>query len=304
MDNKQINWCFIFSLPRSGSTLLTVLLDKSKQCVVLPETHFFVFRSEVPYKVFESHKIEIITAWVQFYRTAKWISDREKLKERLIGNSISWKTLFEETVLHYIEENNIAFNNNMLVIEKSPPHLYFQQEIKKMMGDCLAIYLVRDPRAIVASLLGISWSTHNVYTLSRVWNRFVNEIGMLGNALTVRYETMVQENEKELQKIYQFLGLVYSNDVKGNSDFVLKDKINFDNPIHSEIRKPVNDKNIDKWKSILSKDEMEVQQIENVCKNNMLKYNYALTTTNYTSFKTNLLIFLNAIKLMIVKILK
>src|SRR5690606_21489852 len=84
---RSAKWCFILSLPRSGSTLLTVLLDRTGQCLVLPETHFFVFHKDQVRADFGRDRERIIEAWTAFYRTKRWIGDLTGLRAYLMEHA-------------------------------------------------------------------------------------------------------------------------------------------------------------------------------------------------------------------------
>ena len=298
----KFEWCFILSMPRSGSTLLTVLLDKGENCVVLPETHFFDFYEKVKNKKFADNKSNIIKSWISYYRTKKWLNNLPLLEEHLEKNANTYKDLFEFSVRFYLLENNINSGEKVLIIEKSPPHMYFQKDIASMFPNSKAIYLVRDPRAVIASLMSISWSTHNIFTLSKAWNRFVKDVGLIKNNLMVKYEDLVTEKEIQINKIYFFLDI--REDEQPSQKYSVIDKININNPIHSEVSKPVNDKNIGKWKTILSSVDLEADQIEKICKKGMNIYEYERVSQKNKSLKTNLFVFLHATRLFFSKVLK
>jgi len=299
----SFKWCFILSLPRSGSTLLTVLLDGSGQCLVLPETHFLVFQREQTKRARAQDLPGLIDAWLAFYRTKKWIGDLPRLRAHLLEHAADLLGIFTESVLFYMAENGMEPREGLLVVEKSTPHMYFQQEIAALFPEASAIYLVRDPRAIVASLSGISWSTHNVYTISRVWNRFVKDIGRMERSMVLRYESLVDGTDRELRALHAFLGLRYDGGGRAGEGSVLRSKIGMDKAIHQEIAKPVNRDNVEKWRSMLSATDLETEMVEHLCKEGMVHHAYGRVGSGGRRMALRLFILLDAMKLLVNKLL-
>ena len=184
-----MQYIFLLSKPRSGSTLFRLLLGQLKNVVSLPETHFFVFHKQNKSLDFSGNKEKIVDRWLKFYTIRKFKIDKTALRKHLLTTTNSWRDLFEETVNFYLKSRqkvNVSF-----VIEKSPPHIFFQKEIDKMFQDAEKLFLVRDPRSVIASSLTMSWSTHNVLTLARGWKK---AIGTVDPDNFIKYEDLVDQN--------------------------------------------------------------------------------------------------------------
>jgi hypothetical protein len=269
------SYVFVLSMPRSGSTLFRMLLGNIEGCVSLPETFFFVFlkkHKSLDISVEENRK-KIIKNWVNYYTVRGMINDLAALEQELLNNVVTAKDLLDITVSTYIKENNIK--NVTYIIEKSPPHIFFQDDVKRMFPNSKCIYLIRDPRAVAGSMLNKTWSTHNIYTIARSWRQSSRKINDITPSIVVRYEDLVNKSKDAYIAIRDYLSSHVSEDEFYNSskdiDFkgVRKD-------YHTNLNTPISSKHIEKWKSQLSFVDREQLIIEHVCKKEMQTYGYTL----------------------------
>lgn len=297
----SFKYIFLLSMPRSGSTLFRLLLSNIDGVVSLPETFFFVFLKENKDINFNTNKgkEQLINSWVSYYTTRRNIDDLEKLKHTLYEEVKHVKDIFEITVLQYIKENKIEHVN--YVVEKSPPHIFFQKEIKQLFPESRAIYLLRDPRAVAGSMLNKPWATHNIYTIARSWSKSTKLFGFIKDSIVVRYEDLVNKDDGTYQSITKFFNASnvniddFYNNTEQNTKGVRKD-------YHTNLSKPVDSNHIDKWKVQLSKVDKEREIIEHVCYSQMHKYDYSRTTSEKT-IGFWLIYFIDAVKFLLIKVL-
>jgi hypothetical protein len=101
------------------------------------------------------------------------------------------------------------------LLEKTPDHVLFVRELRRVVPDAQLLFLVRDPRDTVRSLLEASlnrwghWAPTNVDQATDLWLRNVRA-GLRNmsdpSMLLVRYEDLAGDPE-ELERIAKFLGL-------------------------------------------------------------------------------------------------
>ena len=263
---------FILSSPRSGSTMLRVHLKKPKNCIALPELHFFPFKKEM--RKFDislaKDRVQILYKWTEYFCIKKIpFNSTEHLQFLKQKNIKSWKDLMLATLEFY----RLTFHTdlkNPIFIEKSPPHIFFQKEIKRMFPRAKFIYLVRDPRAVIGSLKNMPWSTSNVLTLARAWKISTNMIVDRESSIILKYEEIVENPEKIFQKISKFLGLSeVINFAKKTESEVEKTNSN-----STEVFRPINKNNLEKWRDQLSNTDCHVQIIEQVCSEGMDRFQY------------------------------
>lgn len=270
------SYIFVLSMPRSGSTLFRLLLGNVSGTVSLPETFFFVFHEKhKKYNIsVESQRLQIIKNWIDYYTIRRMISDLSSLERELISGVKEFKDILNVTVKRYIYENELK--NVKWVIEKSPPHIFFQPEIISMFSNSKAIYLLRDPRAVAGSMMNKSWATHNVYAIARSWKKSTNQFFRIKQSISVRYEDLVSKDINTYQKIISF----FNSDININDFYTTSKEIDFkgvNKDYHTNLSSPIATKHVDKWKTQLSIIDKEQIIVEHICKRNMLKYNYELS---------------------------
>lgn len=296
MNYKYI---FVLSMPRSGSTLFRMLLGKIDGCVSLPETFFFVFQKNNAHIKFNTKegRLAVIENWIKYYTTRRNINDLDMLKSTLTEKAMSFKDILDLTVEQYISENNIS--NVKYIIEKSPPHIFFQPEIKQQFLNSRIIYLLRDPRSVAASMLNKAWATHNIYGIARSWRKSTESMMNSSSSIIIRYEDLVEKNENTFQTIKKFFGAEISSesfyDKSASVDFKGVNK-----EYHTNLNAPIDSKHIDKWKNQLSIIDNESTLIEHVCKVQMLKHNYKLEHKSKPSF-FNVRLMLDKFKFLLTK---
>jgi hypothetical protein len=290
---------FVLSMPRSGSTLLRLLLDNVPGCVSLPETHFLVFydkHKSINISVKKNREI-VIENWLNYFTTKKIINDLGILKEELLTNVKTHKDIFDITVARYLYENNKI--NIKWLIEKSPPHIFFQHHIKSLFPTYRAIYLIRDPRDVAGSMLNKSWATHNIYTIARSWNKSTQLINKLQNGIILRYEDLSLKKSDALQRINGF----FETNITENQFYTIDNSrtkginLNF----QTNLVEPISSKNMGKWKIQLSKIDRECQIIEIVCRDQMIKYEYEISKDK-KDFKSYINLFFEMLRFMANKI--
>jgi hypothetical protein len=270
------SYIFVLSMPRSGSTLFRMLLGNIKGTVSLPETFFFVFynnHKNLDFSI-EQQRLTIIKKWLEYYTIKRMIIDLSSLELDLISKAHSFKDLLDVTVNRYILENNL--NNIKWVIEKSPPHIFFQNDIKSMFTNYRAIYLLRDPRAVAGSMLNKSWATHNIYSIARSWKKSTLLFNKIKDSIVVRYEDLALKETNTFNSIKDF----FNSEITSDEFYSTKKEVDFkgvNTSYHTNLNAPISDKHTTKWKTQLSIIDKEQLIIEHVCQKLMQQYNYEIS---------------------------
>ena len=262
--------CFIYSSPRSGSTVLRLNLSKVEGIVALPETHFFVFAAECGRNKlsFISSKEKIIGNWCDYHTVSKMISNLDLLKSKLMQGASSMKDIIEVTIAHYLDEQSLT-NVARVVVEKSPPHIHFITDINSFYPEAQGINLVRDPRDVIASLKTCYWSTSNVYINACVWKKGIELLPKDGYLII--YEKMVENPGLELEQVANYLKLP---DFKIKSDTI--DSIEQANSTSKNSLRPISGGFVGGYKDKLSRPDRDVLVIESICQESMKTFGYTL----------------------------
>jgi len=262
---------FLLSAPRSGSTLLRLHMNEFEGVIALPETHLFEFILKHKSRNWSSKTDRKFLAdkWTKFYTISKFPINHEVLKSQIISHAKNWRDLFELTIEQYGAEQYPSVSNPIW-IEKSPPHIFFQPQIKSLFPEAKFIYLLRDPRAVIGSLKTMPWSTSNVYALARSWKSATKKFDINNQSIVIQYESLVKSPESEMKKLFDFMQLKGEYKLAESvGDNVEKQNWNSHNSF-----KPISTEHLEKWRKQLSHTDCDLQIIEHVCAKEMLQYNY------------------------------
>jgi hypothetical protein len=299
---------FVGGCQKSGTTLLMSLLDGHPQLVVLPEeTHYLEERRKyTPLKSYPA-RLELLLQnlsslgsgdccdtspgcamdarnYSQFdYRLFVGLA-RDFIDKPWMNDSL----LFSETIRAYGIALGADWQNCAGWVEKTTKTESYARLFDQLFPDARLIQIVRDPRAVFASLKNRILNRHGCFTkahrLPRMWNRSAREIPRLrrdpSRFLVVRYEDLVANPRKIMEGISRFGRFQFNErlleptraggDWEGNSAFYKS----FDGVCTAPA---------EKWKEYLTEDE--IWWIELHCRRGMQLAGYALQTNARFSFR-------------------
>jgi hypothetical protein len=196
----------ITGTPRSGTTLLQRIIADETGAVIPPETHFF--SSFIPRHLVPSDFPligERLRTVVQSYLGSHHVdADADAIISAVDGRCETPAALFSTVV-------RAAAGWPARVGEKTPGHLQWLPYLMRAMPSTRFIVVVRDPRAVVASVLDVPWTSGSILAESIRWRFDQQLVGMLWSSSSsdrlhiVRYEELVAEPEVVASGIVAFL---------------------------------------------------------------------------------------------------
>jgi hypothetical protein len=202
----------IVGTPRSGTTLVQRLASEHPDCSVPPETHFFVhfyphlIRSGVTFPLDNRALKKCLDEYIKMPTSAGLALEPDQLLHDNPSAGARPLTLFAAIVRHLAEPAKC-------VGEKTPDHLLWWRPLSRGDNRLRFIWVVRDPRAVVASSLKVPWGMNSARLLAQRWRLDIGSLQRAREALgqrrllVVRYEDVVQDSERERASIWQFLDL-------------------------------------------------------------------------------------------------
>jgi hypothetical protein len=198
-DRLLVAPTFILSSPRSGSTLMRVMLNSHSQILAPHEVHLRDIRVSVPYK-YAVHAIWELGL------------DRRDLQDLL------WDRLMHRELL---------LSGKSLLVNKTPSDALIWRDIVECWPDARFIFLLRHPLAVTASWNKArkGWSRQRAAEDILTYLEGVESARQERGGLTVRYEDVTADPERELRRICEFLGVPWEDQMLnygevGNSTFV------------------------------------------------------------------------------------
>jgi hypothetical protein len=288
--NKPI---FIVGVPRSGTTLLRLILNAHSRIGIATETHFLRIFWSARQKYGDLEKNCNLDAMWSDLKGSKYLKDLnlkniEEIRLKVNNGERSYKNIFRTLLTEYAEQRG-----KVRWGEKTPGHLEFVEDLVAFFPDCKIIHVIRDPRDVCLSFKKVPWGSNNVYSNARLWNRYIDlcenkSFYKCAAYIEVKYEELVTNPKKQIEHICKFIGekaedqMLYFYQFAGQ--YLEKDE-----PWKNGCFNPLTSENIGKWRRELTK--WEVEQINIKCENNMLKKGY-LEYTNKLSLAYILLRYL------------
>ncbi|TNE38068.1 MAG: sulfotransferase [Alphaproteobacteria bacterium] len=202
---KRPNAIFIVGHPRSGTTLLTSLLGKNSKIQAAPETNFY-----------NSSRYGLRLAGVRKSSKLSMVIEGTRLEDLDLGGAtlqelgISSPRATERDIISALLYEYAKTRGKEVILEKSPLHIRHIDEIIRDFPDAKIIWIIRDGRACVSSLLKASFASNNWKWLCWQWivsirfgNMFLEKYTEW--IQTVTYEELVANPRVTLEKIHDFL---------------------------------------------------------------------------------------------------
>ncbi len=191
---------FVVGCPRSGTTWLQLLLSQHPAIATLQESHIF--------------RDYLSPAFNQ------WRRDKQEKREEGLTSLMDWPAFIELWRQFAEQVLRVALQDKpdaTFILEKTPDHLYYGREILELFPDAYFVHIIRDPRAVVASLLDAGrswakqWAPRTSLPAAEMWRRAISQGRILG-ALTKRYtevsyEQLLANPEIELGRVIELIGL-------------------------------------------------------------------------------------------------
>lgn len=250
---------FIVGVPRSGTTLLTVLLNNHGE-VFLDQQAIAIRTLNFKQRVTSAIKLNPGEDICSIWRS-------EAAKDERLVDFLDWDLLLPGTPITLRRFVALSFANRAighgkkLFGDKSPDAIERLPELLSLFPTSKLIVVVRDARPNVASLVKRQYLDLRVAAQRwKDWNAAGTAAAdWLGpeRILSVRYEDLLREPEATLQTVCTFLGITYEDsmlDLAGASATQSE---------NAYVKKTLDVSAIDKWK--ISMHQEDLIRIERIC---------------------------------------
>lgn len=276
---------FIVGAPRSGTTLLQYML-RSHPALSLPtgESHFFIplYRNAAQYG--DLSKAENVRRVLQ----AMEAQSAEFLHTDLHGMKFDIDSLTQEftakgcrtmrDIISGLFEKNAVGEGKPRWGDKTPYYVLHLDKLLDWWPDAQIIHIIRDGRDVALSMFARrhDFRAYNAYCVAKQWQQYVesgHEAGRLlppSQYLELRYEDMIGDQKTTLQKICDFLGEAYS-------DELLDYKKSGEAGKTPLLQKPIQKSNRDKWKQDMP--PWQIRVFESAAGDTLKKFDYSLSTS-------------------------
>ncbi|MBZ9888588.1 sulfotransferase [Mesorhizobium sp. BR1-1-3] len=216
MNRKEKPFPFIVCYPRSGSTLLRMMLDAHPDMAIPPETHFcdlFKFLSSSG-PVTPALRSGLLQKIVQHPRWNDFNLSESEMSASIasVPEGASAGRCFAEFWKLYAEKQGKRRWG-----DKTPQHVICSAEIFSILPEAHFIHIVRDGRDVACSVRD-SWfgSRMTISDIARGWvdrlSRFdADSQAFRHQTMVVRYEDLVSRPSETIADICKFIDIEYDN---------------------------------------------------------------------------------------------
>lgn len=212
---------FIVGAPRSGTTLLRLILDRHPAIAIPDETEFFHFvynrRRTFGDLSVPRNRQRLIHQYLATEHIRRLGLDLTALHETLMREGTGYPEFFS-SLLRF----NATHHGKQIPGEKSPYHALAVELLCAWFPDCRVIHLIPDPRDVAASMMRMPWAARSVLVSALAWrkcNLTACQSSRRTNYLMLRYEDLVADPEKQVGRICRHAGVEYAPGLVDATDF-------------------------------------------------------------------------------------
>ncbi|OMF67720.1 sulfotransferase [Paenibacillus sp. FSL R5-0766] len=263
IDAQGNGLVFLLCVPRSGSSLSTVMLQNHSRIFATQEMWFLMSLVDLPKT--DSRAYGGSSIMRQFY------------------NAMVSEDVFEKACRSFALEIYNGFLEGSgadFIVDKSPRYYYMLEWLDRLFPQSKRIHLQRNPLAIAASFKKVNRHTGEGFDLthslqsSKLNMKSVDlTLGMLrlndyfaephSNAHELQYERLVSNPQEELEKLCSFLGIRYEQGMEQYGQFLDSAKsdmfysMGVGDPFLSSHQE-AHQGSVNNWKNILEPHEVEL----------------------------------------------
>lgn len=272
---------FIVGMSRSGTKLMRAALAAHPRIAIAPGTHLLNYWMPRHETAELQDKLDFERFWSGFVDCPQFRNlelDADTLHDRLLANGVpTFKTLFSTLLREYAQRCGKPRWG-----ETTPVHHQCVENLLEWYPNARIIYMLRDPRAVVASLLDAPWTTSGLEFHAARWRdstrtllRWESDERICG----VHYEALVIEPEPLLRKVCAFLEEPFDPALLTHSEASLTTRVNHEKwgRHHlSDALGPIRTDRLTKWQLRLTPDQVAI--VEYLTRKGMLRYGYELSS--------------------------
>lgn len=249
---KAIEAIFIGGCERSGTTLLGSMIGNNSETICVPEAKFIIeLAKRYGGDLSGEYALEeLVTRVESIPRFATWDIEIDQIIKA--GEKVNLSKFVIMLVELYAKKKGKKEYRRW--VDQTPWNVRYGMTLERLFPRAKYIHMVRDGRAVAASLLSADWG---VRTVKAAADRWVSQLSyglaleqvMKTRCLRVRYEDLVASPSKTMEKVCAFADLELEENMMDSRGAVPPSLTRED---HRLIGGPIDVGRIDGWKGVLS----------------------------------------------------
>lgn len=275
---------FVVGMSRSGTTLLSRMLDAHSQIAILPETWMYVVLDRLGCLEEFSDPWQAPLFFNEVWQNLKHYRDPAA---RVLALEASQQGRYQGPTAPLLERFGRAYamsRNAKVWGEKTPAHALWLPQIRALFPEARILFTVRDPRDVLLSYddrwdkseRDTEYLTSTAALLRHYMNRLLHHPAFPpSQILWVRYESLVMDPGVELEKICHFLGVEFEPAMLG----FYRRHVNVEHEMpegkhHALLKRPATADKIGRFRAALSTSQIAL--VEHLLKKEMQALDYPL----------------------------
>jgi len=202
---------FVTGPPRSGTTLIQLLISAHDNIYTLPETHYFTYVKGVVGNDFEDEYTSLVLSAIS--EKPGLIFDKRSLNK--IQNCVTKLGVSDRNILDCLVREYKSINEleGVRWLEKTPRHVLKIDKIKECWPESCVFVVIRDPRGAISSFhskceFSSSYSRYmDLFRRIDLWKSCIAAMNKTTASFKViRYETFIAEPKSVLDEIMEYIG--------------------------------------------------------------------------------------------------
>lgn len=223
-ERRPFRPVFIGGCSRSGTTLLGALLGAHSRCICVPE---MPFKFDLLTRLNWSSGVD----WDELARLLKpmgkfrqWGISARQVADVGKEEASDYPRTIDHIVALYVDRVGKADVDHW--VDHSPENIKNLNGLLAQFPDARFVHIIRDGRAVAASLLKLGWGPNTVPAVARHWAQALGyglaaELRHPDLVKRVRYEQLVRQPAAVLREICGFLGLQYEEQLGRRTEFAI-----------------------------------------------------------------------------------
>lgn len=269
---------FVVGAPRSGTTLLAAMLGSHSRIACGPETQFFHklnasdLRLAVQDPAWPEKAVDLITSLTL---SRQKVYELFNLSRKEITSFLSMCKPSIRVMLEALTAAHAEKSGKKRWAEKTPNHLLHLDRIRREFPLSPIIRIVRDPRDSAVSMRKLPWTSDSMIANCYVWDEWFQRSRTFfecdDQALTLRYEDLVLNPERELRNICEFVREPFENGLLNTvcSGIAVSSP---KEPWKSDVSRPLDRSKVFAWKKTVPPRLQETATI--ICRAGIEEFGY------------------------------
>lgn len=273
---------FIVGMPRSGTTLMSSILSAHPNIAIPYSETKFISNWIYKYPNLDlNSKQDFDFFWSEYSSSETFCYLNVDANKILycISNSNSYQNIFACVLQEYALKMGKSRWG-----DKDPDAQKYVKKILKWFPDSRIIWMLRDPRSVIASRLATPWGKGTIIDYSLNWLdsvRLLEKYLSDKRILKVKYEHLVTQTETTVKQVCDFIEEEYTStmiDNRSEKTSPIVNRTGWASNYLKSVLKPINVTSVNKWQSDLSPAQVAI--IEYITREKMLSNDYQ-PTVNY-----------------------